>query len=226
MKLTFLGSGACFFPELHNTSAYFVYENSLFLLDCGETVYERLLKMEDLNQYEQIYVILTHLHADHVGSLGSLLSYCKCILKKRIYVVYPNKQVCKLLSLLGIAKDFYYHLETLGDRVKNLLVEPVKVSHASDMECFGYRITSQDNCIYYSGDASGIPESILEQFIYGEIEKIYQDTSTHDVTCRSHMYVEVLEKQIPRKLRQRVVCMHLDSKCHDVLHAKGFSTVE
>lgn len=225
MELTFLGSGACFFPELHNTSAYFVHDNCLFLLDCGETVYERLLKLEDLSRYEQIYVVLTHLHADHVGSLGSLLSYCKCILNKRIYVVYPSKEVCKLLSLLGIADDFYYHLEMLGDRIKNLRVEPVAVSHASDMECFGYQITCQGRCIYYSGDASEIPESILKQFISGRIETIYQDTSTHDVNCRSHMYVEELEKQIPMELRNKVVCIHLDSNCHDFLHAKGFSTV-
>lgn len=226
MKLTFLGSGACFFPELHNTSAYFVHENRLFLLDCGETVYERLLKLEKIDKYEQIYVLLTHLHADHVGSLGSLLSYCKCVLKKRVCVIYPNKRVCELLSLLGIADDFYYHLEALGDTVENLRIEAVEVSHASDMDCFGYEITCQDRCIYYSGDASGIPESILEKFISGKIEMLYQDTSTHDVNCRSHMYVEELEKQIPRELRKKVVCMHLDSKCHDVLHAKGFSTVE
>ncbi len=46
MNLTFLGSGACFYPALHNTSAYFIYNNNLFLLDCGETVYQRLLEYE------------------------------------------------------------------------------------------------------------------------------------------------------------------------------------
>lgn len=226
MELTFLGSGACFFPELYNTSAYFVHNNNLILLDCGETVYERLMKLEDISKYEQIYVILTHLHADHVGSLGSLLSYCTCILKKRIHVVYPDNQVCRLLSMLGIADNFYYHLKMLGDKVPHLSVEPVKVSHASDMECFGYKITCDDSCIYYSGDASGIPECILKKFLSGEIQKIYQDTSTYDVNCKSHMYVGVLEELIPDELRKQVVCMHLDSECHDILHAKGFSTAE
>lgn len=226
MKLIFLGSGACFYPKLHNTSAYFTYNNNLVLLDCGETVYERLLQCEDIENYEQIYVVLTHLHADHVGSLGSLLSYCKCVLKKRIYVIYPGEQVCKLLSLMGIADDFYYYKKTLGNELEGLRITPIKVSHALDMECFGYEIQCEKNHVYYSGDASDIPEEILEKFKSGEIQTLYQDTSTHESNSSSHMYVGELEKKIPFEKRKRIVCMHLDSNCHKELEEKGFSTVE
>ncbi|MFQ9702485.1 MAG: MBL fold metallo-hydrolase [Enterocloster clostridioformis] len=66
-----------------NTSAWFEADGCLFLVDCGETVYELLMKRSSLREYRQIYVLLTHLHADHVGSLGSLISYNYCILGKK-----------------------------------------------------------------------------------------------------------------------------------------------
>lgn len=224
MKLTFLGSGACFYPALHNTSAYFVYKNNLILLDCGETVYERLLKKEDINKYKQIYVILTHLHADHVGSLGSLLSYCSCILKRRICVVHPQKEVCRLLSLMGIAKDFYTYMPELSGTVEGLHIIPVEVSHASDMKCFGYEIWCEDGHIYYSGDAAGIPDEVLDKFRSGQIQTLYQDTSSQE--SDHHMYVGKLEAAISIELRSRVVCMHLDCDFKEQLKEKGFRVIE
>lgn len=225
MNLTFLGSGACFYPALHNTSAYFVFENNLILLDCGETVYEQLLEREDLDKYDQIYVIITHLHADHVGSLGSLLSYCSCILKRRIHVIYPQTEICNLLSLMGIVKEFYNYKQEFLHAVEGLDIVPVQVSHASDMKCYGYEIRCRDWHIYYSGDAAGIPDEILKKFNSGEIQRIYQDTSTHKCDPPSHMYVGDLEDAIPFEARNRVVCMHLDCDCRKELEERGFSVI-
>lgn len=226
MNLTFLGSGACFYPALHNTSAYFVFENNLILLDCGETVYERLLEREDIDQYKEIYVIITHLHADHVGSLGSLLSYCSCILKRRIYIIHPQKEICSLLSLMGIAEDFYNYRQEFSNAVAGLDIIPVEVQHASDMKCFGYEIRCKDWHIYYSGDAADLPDDMVGKFVSGEIQRIYQDTSSHKCDHPSHMYVGDLEKKIPMELRKRVFCMHLDRDWKRELLEKGFSVIE
>lgn len=224
MKLTFLGGGACFYPVLHNTSAYFVIENNLVLLDCGETVYERLLEKEDISRFDQIYVIVTHLHADHVGSLGSMLSYCSCILKKRIYVIHPQDKICKLLSMMGIADDFYYYKEQFSDEIEGLHITPVQVQHAADMKCYGYEISYEDWHIYYSGDAAAIPEEVLEKFRAGEIRNIYQDTASKEGP--HHMYVGRLEEAIEESERSRVTCMHLDGNYKEELLKKGFCVVE
>lgn len=226
MKLRFLGNGACFYPDMHNTSAYFVHKDNLILLDCGETVYERLLKRENLNDYKNIYVILTHLHADHVGSLGSLLSYCRCILKRRITIVHPERTVCKLLQLLGIDDDFYYYIDKLTDEITDLAVIPYKVYHVPNMNCYGYEIEGPEGHIYYSGDSAEIPNEILGKFLRGEIEMLYQDTSTHNSANPTHLYVGKLEAAIPEKERYRVTCMHLDCDCRKMLQEKGFQVVE
>lgn len=224
MKLTFLGSGACFYPALHNTSAYFVVDNNLILLDCGESVYERLLKNMDISQFEQIYVIITHLHADHVGSLGSLLSYCSCILNKRIFVIHPQDKICSLLSLMGIAESFYTYKAQLLDEIPGLHIAPVEVQHAMDMKCYGYEISWQDWHIYYSGDAAAIPSVILEKFYSGIIQEIYQDTASRE--SEHHMYFGKLEQVIPELDRNRVTCMHLDGSYSDELVKKGFCVIK
>ena len=44
MLLNFLGIGSAFFPQLKNTSAYYETEDTLYLFDCGETVFDEILK--------------------------------------------------------------------------------------------------------------------------------------------------------------------------------------
>lgn len=227
MQLQFLGSGACFYPALHNTSAFFIHDSNLILLDCGETVYERLLECVDLNGFKQIYVVITHLHADHVGSLGSLLSYCKCILNKQIVIIHPEKTICELLALLGIEKTFYVYLAEFPNELENLKVIPYEVSHVPNMKCYGYEIIDQDMSIYYSGDSNDIPQNVLTNFLSGKIKYLYQDTSLHDSEHPTHMYVKKLEDIILKKEdRARVTCMHLDGDYREVLKNKGFNIVE
>ena len=61
----------------------------------------------DLDAVDHVYVILTHLHADHVGSLGTLISYLYCLPKKRINVIHPEDTVVRLLALEGLETDAY-----------------------------------------------------------------------------------------------------------------------
>lgn len=61
--LTFLGSESGFGEK--NTSAYFEIENKIWLIDCGFTVFNEVRNCLDLNKYEEVNVIITHLHNDH-----------------------------------------------------------------------------------------------------------------------------------------------------------------
>ena len=71
MELKFLGRGAAFNPKEGNNSAYFIENNQLFLIDCGENIFERLVENGLLESVESINLMITHTHSDHVGSLGS-----------------------------------------------------------------------------------------------------------------------------------------------------------
>lgn len=224
MKLNFLGKGCAFYPLYGNTCAYFVHGKELYLLDCGESAFEQLYKKIDLNEIERAYVIITHLHADHVGSLGTMISYFACVLKKMVYVVHPETTIVDLLTLEGISKSFYEYHKLLPENAAGLSAEPVEVHHAEDMQCYGYLLRDAEECIFYSGDSAMLPEKVQKLFLAGEVDRIYHDTATQP--SEHHGYYKKLEEVIPEEKRGQVYCMHLDSKCEDMLMARGFRIVE
>lgn len=226
MRLNFLGNGSAFYPLYGNTCAYFVNEKELYLIDCGETAFSVLCRQVDLDKIEKVYVIITHLHADHVGSLGTLISYFYCLHGIRIRVIHPEKSITRLLELEGIGGDDYVYLDRLPENSADLKAEPIEVRHVTNMKCFGYLLQKGDTCIYYSGDSAELPETVRESFLAGKIEAIYQDTSTHDSSHSNHCYYGKLEKAIPAEKRGQVFCMHLDSPCEEILRAKGFQIAE
>lgn len=226
MKLHFFGCGSAFNPSMGNTSAWFESDGCLFLIDCGETVYELLMKRSDLREYRQVYVLLTHLHADHVGSLGSLISYNYCMLGRRICVVHPRHTVVELLRLMGIKDSFYDYREELPEEAEGIKAEALPVKHVDNMDCFGYLLESEGEKIYYSGDSAGLPERIGKMLRAGELDALYQDTSLHDSPEPSHCYLGRLEEAVPGEYRDKVFCMHLDGECGEMLKEKGFGVVK
>ncbi len=226
MNWNFLGKGCAFYPVYKNTSAYFVWEKELYLLDCGESVFEQLYKRIDLKEMERVYVLITHLHADHVGSLGTLISYFYCVLGRPVCVVHPETTIVDLLTLEGIDKNGYQYQKSLPENNAGLKAEPVPVTHAADMKCYGYLLKDANECVFYSGDSSGVPENILELFLEERIDRIYHDTSTHDSPNPSHCFYGKLEEIIPLEKRRQFYCMHLDSPCENMLMEKGFRVVK
>ena len=90
MELFFLGRGAAFNPKEGNNSAYFVENNQLFLIDCGESIFERLVESGVLESVEAINLMITHTHSDHIGSLGSLAMYSFYTLHKPLNIILPE----------------------------------------------------------------------------------------------------------------------------------------
>lgn len=171
-------------------------------------------------------MLLTHLHADHVGSLGSLISYNYCILGRKICVIHPRATVVELLRLMGIKDEFYNYYQELPEDAGCLRAEPVPVEHADNMDCFGYILETEGMRIYYSGDSARMPERIAGMLKDGKLDAVYHDTSLHNPPSPSHCYVGVLEETVPQQLRHKVYCMHLDGECRDMLESRGFRVAE
>ena len=129
MELNFTGKGSAFYPPFKNTGAYMLSGKALYLIDCGETMFDVLYHKLDLASIEDVYVILTHMHADHVGSLGTLISYFYCLFNKAIHVVYPQETIKQLLTLEGITPLGYHYHETLPENPAGLTAVPVEVNY-------------------------------------------------------------------------------------------------
>lgn len=221
--LHFLGSGSAFNPEMDNTSAWFIHKGRFFLLDCGETVFGKIWDLAPFKDASQIIVLLTHMHSDHIGSLGTLLSYCALVVHKQVAIYYPSSQLEGYLEMVGIASTFYTHYtEVPGTWGIGITAYPVE--HAKDMDCFGYVLGLPSRTLYYSGDAADIPQVVLEQFFSGTITYLFQDTSMEET--EHHCPLSRLEQRIPDAYRSRVYAMHISSRNSvGVIMEKGFQVV-
>lgn len=224
-KLKFTGIGSAFNPILGNTNAYFTHNDDFYLIDCGESVFGKIWNLKEMIGSNNIFILITHFHCDHVGSLGSLLSYLYLKLEKTAYVIHPNEKIIEYLDIVGIERKFYIYKNKLPEisEIKNTEIE---VRHVEDMKCYGYEIIFPDSKIYYSGDAVEIPDKILQKYLSGEIKEMYQDTCSYISKNPSHGNIFYLEKIIPVEKRKNVYCIHLDKDFRDIIQEKGFGVIE
>ncbi len=226
--LNFLGRGAAFYTKEANTSAYFIWKQKFFLIDCGETVFSKLQEKNLLEHPLDVYAIITHLHADHVGSLPTLISYCFLKLHKKINVIHPNPKIVELLKIMGVSPGFYNY-DPVAEPMKewdDIAVEFIKAGHVDDMECYSLKLEIGGCKLYYSGDSGVLSGQMVEQLANREIDVLYQDTCKGNGRGGSHLSLRRLKEMVPEGgLRGKVYCMHLDSDFTDEINEAGFKVV-
>jgi phosphoribosyl 1,2-cyclic phosphodiesterase len=222
MHLNFIGTGGAFNTELGNNSAYQIFNKHLFLIDCGGTVFDRLVKSGLLDMVEHATILITHTHPDHIGSLGDLIFYMHFVKKSNVRILSPKVvPLLEVLDIMGV-HDMYFNMQLLSENDTNemqigsvtLDINPIEVNHQEGMHCYGYCITNLANDLtaYYSGDCNNIPEVVLADLEHGNIQTIYQDTTSLDYEGNIHLSLNKLEQLIAPEFRNQVFCMHLDSK--------------
>lgn len=107
MTIDFLGIGSAWNVEQDNTSAYIKKGNKMILIDCGETIARKIIKENILEGIEEIYILISHIHSDHIGILGTLLFYSKYNKKIKDKIVLPDDQqyVINSLKLVDISSE-------------------------------------------------------------------------------------------------------------------------
>ncbi len=230
MHLSFLGIGSAYNTAWGNTNAYFHHGDDLCLLDCGEGAFAALRRRRLPDDcHGKIVVLLTHCHADHVGSLASLCSYAYYRLGKMVHVVHPDNQVMELLRLMGIPTVQYHYHEELGMLLPGLDACALPVVHTPDIPAYGYLLRQGNVALYYSGDAGSIPELVLAMLKDGALERMYQDTcwQQRDLPPNGHhMTLYQLEELIPPHLRSKVYLMHFNRDYRTEAMQMGFSCAE
>lgn len=219
--LKFLGRGGAFFPQEGNTSAYFIEDNTMYLFDCGETVFATLMKDNKLlnliedNDVDNIEIYITHMHSDHVGSLSSLVYYCHFVLgiKPKLYhksIIVINdvvkNELNHFLQIQGHEKGQYEILDKPSKGIK-----AVRCCHVEGMICYHYLITTKSGRkIFYSGDCFKILDVTLLNL--EEADEIYLECSTRESGV--HMTLSIINSYMKRfnnKLNDRVYLMHIDN---------------
>ncbi len=228
-RLRFIGTGGCFSKKNINNAAYLNENGHLILFDCGETIFHQILKEDIINEsINRIDIIITHFHADHVGSLGSLIFFTRFKKVKDVNVIFPDvKMLNTFLDISGIDRNLYYgrkpsdmeyflkeYAQLHGDVVNNEIIP---------MPSFGYHLKFKEYNFFYSGDTCIINEDIVNKFNNNEIDYIYHEVSNDGY--KAHMDIDVLASVL-KKNRDRVYCMHLgDSMDLEKIKKYGFRSV-
>lgn len=225
MKLHFLGIGSAYNTEWHNSNAYFYKENSLILLDCGESAFARLMEKSLLFQpLDSIYVFLTHLHADHAGSLPSLCSYVAEHMRKKVRIIYPGQEIDDYLRLAGIPSENYDHPYSDRACLPFLQAEAIPTEHVSGYPSYGWLLKDETGEYYFSGDARNISQIILKKLLEGKIQMVYHDVEWNrekkENAC--HLQYQTLLTLIPPEYRKRFCCMHLNCDFREQAARDGF----
>lgn len=233
MELLFLGRGSAFNTSEGNTSAYFIDKNELFLIDCGESIFERIMDERLLSDIDCVNVMITHTHSDHVGSIGSLIMYCYYVIKKDVNIIISRDSLYKddivdLIRIFGCTSDMYKIVceEEYSDYDMFSSIKFVKTNHVSQISSYGILFNTDNGYVYYSGDTSDLNN--VSDLINSDldIDKIYVDTTSSDVVNNVHVFIGNLNELVPKSLKKRVYCMHVnDKKCIDMALDFGFNVV-
>ena len=234
MDLNFTGRGAAFNVKEGNTNAFFIENEKLFLVDCGETMFASLVKKNILSQVKEIYVLVSHTHSDHCGSLGSVGLYCQFVLNTKLKIIVPHNDeyvadLDKLMKIFGNtekAYEFLYEEEIDGVFEAFSSVRYELTLHDYMLTCYSFVFETPKGGVFYSADTR-TTENIL-RFIknHAHIDRMYMEVTDLNVSGDIHLNIDALTEVIPMDLRNKIWMMHLRAdSCITKIKEAGFQSV-
>lgn len=225
MSVTFkwLGTGSGLNFDLGNTSV--LVQNGVsrrLLIDCGYTVPKRLYEADLIGDISDI--LITHLHADHIGGLETMGFYHYFALqrreKDRIRLHLPSEELAHQLWHNALSAGMAGITDTNGGRVEATLetyfdvrvgdhvaveglpeVSFETAPHIPGAPNFSLRFS---NGVYYSGDSTAMPPH--------DPDVIFQDCQFGPADpSEVHMSYEQLRDELPDSVRKKVHLVHLSN---------------
>lgn len=161
-KLESLGFGSAFnSQEYGNNSWYFIENDKVFMIDCGSTIFNTF-RAKGLDAYKEINVIITHMHTDHVGSLGTLIEWMYYVKGVRVNVLTSielQRDIRNYLEISGIEYCMFNLIVTSYDKdyVEKGTIDVIftESEHAPQIKSYSLTlIRNKAEMIIYSGDTT------------------------------------------------------------------------
>ncbi|MFB9863784.1 MBL fold metallo-hydrolase [Rufibacter immobilis] len=209
MKFTFLGTGGAFDVAYGNSAALVEFKGHTLLLDCGFTVYPTLREHQLTRGID--YILLTHLHNDHTGSLANVLLHCHYFNTNcRPTILYPDDdfrdELYEFLRLQLQKPEKYAEFMPLSE-LPGITALDTYGLHAERLQTYAYIFEDHGERLVYSGDI-GQPEALFA-YLRGMPPKA--TTVFHDITFSeqntAHTYYK---KLIPLAQDYHIYGYHCD----------------
>lgn len=217
--LTFLGFGSELNVELGNTSAFYKKNENMLLIDCGGTVFKKLIDNNILDDIKNIWITITCLHGDHCGSLSNLIFYMYFVKNIKVHIISTGIKefddlLKKILEIQCVSEAIY---EESSSKIPELDLEInfIKTNHDID-PIFSLDIKLSNKHIYYSGNTSEICRN-PDYYDY-----IYQGVSffNDSLYCKDNKLVEY------ELFKEKVYLMYINNSSKiKLLKKQGFKIV-
>lgn len=206
--LKFFGRDSAFGHS--NNSAFFIDGKDLVLIDCPMSSFQKV-KFFDFKKFDNIYVLVTHTHGDHISGIGTFVYFLYFLKNKKLTVVAPNRKVYYTLNILlkdiEGCDDNKFNIITGDSLDKKWFVKSILTKHVDSLDCFGYLLNIKDTPVIYTGDTATLEpfKDIITDNSYLFTEIAYNNSGVH------LYYKEVLPTLIQLSEKGvKVFLMHLD----------------
>lgn len=209
MEIKFVGTGGAFDYRHRNSAAIVWLRDMKILIDCGCDVFATLRYAGQADDFT--HILITHLHDDHIGSMGSLLAYNTVVLNRPpLKLIYPTVTFREHLNsfMKFILKEPGKYIDFVPiDEVDGLGYIDTFGRHVPDFPTFGYYFKHGDQKIAYSGDL-GDPSFFFEELLKVGLEGA---TVFHDVTFNEKAKPHAFYKEVAKHQDKfKVYAYHLD----------------
>ena len=168
----------------------------------GFSVFHKLKNDFDFNKYDEIEIIITHLHNDHAGALSQFILYVWFIYNKKITIYSVCEKLQEYLDITGTTKEAY----EIKSGAPNL--EFIKTEHVKEMDSYGFKLQVENKTIVYTGDTC----TLIPFMPYiDNCDEFYVDVSKYGGV---HLKFEDVIDDL-RKIKSKnvdVFLMHIDNK--------------
>ena len=211
IKFLGLDSG---FGNFH-TNAFFKTNKSLVYIDLSGTNMEKAKNLLNENLDKEIYMLITHMHADHISGIPIFTQYAYFVQNKIIKFIIPERlenDFETFMKITGISEDIF-NIETLEEFDNRLFsdfrVEAISTYHCNELigKCFGYLIEINKEKYLYTGDTAKIKD--FEPYLC-DIKSLYIDTSVN--YGKVHLKLDEILNYFGDSPSFDIYLMHLDDK--------------
>jgi len=216
LKLQMLGTGSAFAKAFYNNNALLTVEGQTLMIDCGITapqaVFELGYTFGDIDA-----VLITHIHADHIGGLEEFAFQMKFIYGRKPVLYLADKLVEALWenSLKGglyqeenPTLDSYFDVHPLPEGIPHeifpgLRIQLLPTKHIPSKPNYSLLINES---IFYSGDTVFDPDLLQSLVSERNVRLIFHDCQLHPPGVVHACLPQLLT--LPQDIQSLVYLMH------------------
>ena len=209
----------------YHTNAFFKTPNSLVFIDLSGTNIKKANKLLSENLDKDIYVLITHMHADHISGIPIFTQTAFYVYEKTIKYLVPSnleedfKTHFKITGINDNIYEFYKLDIAVGNVFEDFNLIPIKTYHCDELvgKCFGYLINANNKSILYTGDTACISDF---KDYFSKIDELYIDCSVN--YGKVHVKLSEILEYLGDNSIFDVYLMHLDDieKASEIIKEK------